>query len=140
MQLTMSQIRENFVFLLYFNWIFDLNSWNPNQSSWWNWLNRLRNASKFSNLIKSDQIYNKNGLNRSKSQKILTFLIKFDFFDLLINLFDHLINFEVVFFNLSIKNWPKSIDFNQKKIIKKIDWIRNQRYKIDIQFRIGQIL
>ena len=51
-----------------------------------------------------------------KSQNISTFLIKFEFFNLLIDFFYLLIVFIVVFFALLIKNWSNSINFICKKI------------------------
>ena len=63
--------------------------------------------------IKRDWIYIKND---QKSQNISTFLIKFDFLDLLIDFSNLLIDFNVIFLIFLIKNWLDSIDFNQKEI------------------------
>ena len=66
--------------------------------------------------FKFDQIYILSDQKRSKSQNILTFSNKFENFDVLIDLFDLLFDFKVVFFDLVIQNRSKVIGFNQKEI------------------------
>ena len=92
---------------MYFNQIFDPNSWDPKQLLWPNWLNQLQIWSKCSKLFKSNQ-------------KVLTksifidFLIEFDFFNLTIYLFNLLIDIKVIFLKLLIKNRSNLVKFNWK--------------------------
>ena len=69
----------------------------------------LKEIEFISKIIKRDQT----------SQNILTFLIKFNLLDLLIDFFDLLIDFFdllIDFFDLLFKNWSNSMDINVKKI------------------------
>ena len=72
-------------------------------------LNRVRVISKSSNLID----FNRNEIDLyQKSQIVLTFLIKFDVFDLLIHNFDLLIDNFLSNFDYMVENISKMINFN----------------------------
>ena len=81
-----------------------MNSWNPNQLLQQNQLNCVRTILKSWFISKEIKFLIKND---QKSKNILTFLIKCDIFDLSMD-------FKVVFFNILIKNWSISINFNRE--------------------------
>ena len=76
----------------------------------------IKSSTNIIDKFKFDQIYILSDQKRSKSQNILTFSNKFENFDVLIDLFDLLFDFKVVFFDLVIQNRSKVIGFNQKEI------------------------
>ena len=138
MQSTLSQISKFFLLVSYFNWSFDPNSWNPNQSSPRNRLNQIWFQLTCSKSYWFNQKLFENGQN----------ILKFDLFGLFWWILSFLIYWSTFSwsFNQLFQSFNQNqLEFNWKEINAiqyNVIWFQHcicNCHLIDVQFRWNPI-